>query len=184
MLESTSVSLSSNFSFANLEVKIPYFTQAILSHSKDPSIDIESITMDDPTIGNYATMIGVPIAEYMYQHNTTLHVPADIQSVFDVTAFRCGFGQVLAELTYPSKTISIPGDPEGLNYQLAKRQASPICIELLTPTTAAQVNASIFNGYFGPCATWTTAQNYMDATRAWYGTHYIILSRALSGFRL
>ena len=173
--------LSNKSQFTNLGVKIPYFTQAILSHSKDLSIDIRSITMGDPTIGNYAAMIDVPIAEYMYQHNSTLNVPDNIQSVFDIASSTCGFNQALEELMYPpSKTFSIPGDPEGLNYHLAKRQASPICIELLTPTTAAQVNTSIFNGCFGPCATWTTAQNYMNATRAWYGTHCMILSHDLS----
>ena len=169
-----------NFYSADNEVKIPYFTQAILSHS---TIDIQSITMGDPTIGNYAAMIDVPIAEYMYQQRATLHLSDTIGAVFDIAAYICGFDQVLQELTYPpSKTISIPGDPEGLNYKLAKRQGSPICVELLTPTTAAQVNASIFDGCFGPCATWTTAQNYMNATRAWYGTHSMDLSDILLSY--
>lgn len=50
-------------------------------------------------------------------------------SVFEDADKICGFSDVLAQATYPPKgQISIPGNPEGENYGLAKRQDSSTTI--------------------------------------------------------
>ena len=121
--------------------------------------------MGDPTIGNWAAMQDVPVTAYLHQQENILGISPDVLSVFDAAASTCGFNDVLAQMTYPQNgTISVPGDPEGQNYKLRKRQVDPICA--VSPTTAAAVNSFISN-CDGSCATWTAAIAYLSAEKPW-----------------
>ena len=162
--------------------KIPYFAQAITENSTNLPINLRSITLGDPFLGNPAAMIDVPMAQYLNEENQILGLPDDVMSVFNTTSTTCGFDSVLRNLTYPPHgTIAIPGDPEGDNYEMQERQASPSgvdCAALSSPTTAAEVSDSITGPCFDSCATGTTASNYLFATKPWYD-HRTCISRSL-----
>lgn len=114
-------------------------------------------------------MSDVPTSTYIRQHQNLLEVPKDILDVFDEADQRCGFKQVLDQLTYPPKgPISIPGDPEGENFRLHNRQASRGSDCNVNLTSPAGVNQSIYGACNGGCATYTTALEYLTLKRPWY----------------
>ncbi|MCJ1315217.1 hypothetical protein MMC15_000533 [Xylographa vitiligo] len=159
-------------------VNIPYFAQAIMENSETLPINLRAISLGDPFFGNPAAMVDVPMARYLNEQNHILDIPDDVMSVFNTTSSACGFDSVLGNMTYPPHgTITVPGDPEGESYDRAKRQASPnsssspssaSCSALNSPTTAAQVSDSITGPCLGPCATGTTAYDYLSAIYPWY----------------
>lgn len=60
---------------------------------------------------------------FLRQHNDFLQIPDELMSVFEDADKTCGFSDVLAQASFPPKgLISIPGNPEGENYGLKKRQ--------------------------------------------------------------
>ena len=60
---------------------------------------------------------------FLQEHNEYLQIPDELMSIFIDADKTCGFSDVLAQATYPPKgLISIPGNPEGENYGLKKRQ--------------------------------------------------------------
>ncbi|MCJ1256944.1 hypothetical protein MMC24_004769 [Lignoscripta atroalba] len=141
-------------------VYIPYLTQTILQNKETLDINLKSITIGDGTIGNYATMSDVVVSTWMHRHNNLLGIPQDVLSVFAEADCRCGFTKVLSQFQYPPHgKIAIPGNPEGLNFHSMKRQNSDSCFN--QPTTAAQVNESIYAPCNFGCATFTTAANYL-----------------------
>ncbi|MCJ1403072.1 hypothetical protein MMC11_006295 [Xylographa trunciseda] len=152
-------------------VYIPYFAQAIMQNSRNLSINLRAISLGDPFFGDPAAMIDVPMAQYLNEQNQILDIPTDIISVFNTTSSACGFDYILGNMTYPPHgTINVPGDPEGNSYDMAKRQATPSdpssvsCAALLSPTTPAEVSDSITGPCLGPCATGSTAYDYLSAT--------------------
>ncbi|MCJ1283366.1 hypothetical protein MMC26_002694 [Xylographa opegraphella] len=154
-------------------VNIPYFAQAIMENSRTLPINLRAISLGDPFFGNPAAMIDVPMVRYLNEQNQILRIPDDVMSVFNTTSAACGFDYVLGNLTYPPHgIIVVPGDPEGESYEKAKRQASPSsssspssasCSALYYPTTPAEVSDSIMGPCDGPCATGTTAYDYLGA---------------------
>ncbi|MCJ1390106.1 hypothetical protein MMC18_002964 [Xylographa bjoerkii] len=152
-------------------IYIPYFAQAIMENSRNLPINLRAISLGDPFFGNPAVMIDVPMAQYLNEQNQILDIPDDIISVFDTTSSACGFDYILGNMTYPPHgTIVVPGDPEGNSYDKVKRQASPSspsspssasCSALYSPTTPAEVLDSITGPCLGPCATGTTAFDYL-----------------------
>lgn len=114
-------------------------------------------------------MSDVVTTTYIREHNHTLAVPQDIMDAFDEADQQCGFKQVLKQLTYPpTGTITIPGNPEGENFKLNKRQAAadPRCN--INVTRPAGLNQSIYGPCNYGCATFTSAVDYLTATRPWY----------------
>ncbi|KAI9874851.1 MAG: hypothetical protein M1830_009184 [Pleopsidium flavum] len=152
-------------------VYIPYFASKILS-DKSLNISLKALAIGDGTLGNYAAMFDVPSSTYIRQHQNLLGVPKDIVDVFNEADQRCGFRQVLDQLTYPPKgPISIPGDPEGENFRLDKRQvstASDCDVNLTSPST---VNQSIYAACFGGCATYSTAAAYLTLNRPCFSVY-------------
>ena len=116
-------------------------------------------------------MTDVPVSTYMHQKNGTLGIPQDILAVFADADKNCGFTEVLNQLTYPPQgKINITGDPEGLSFLFARDQERDgiTCNQLLYPVTPAEVSLSIYTGCTGgPCATYSTAQNYLGTRNPW-----------------
>lgn len=151
-------------------MKIPYFADKILS-SKELNITLKGLAIGDGTIGNYAAMFDVPVSTYMHQQSKRLGLPQDILNVFSEADQRCGFTQVLDQLTYPPKgLIQVPGNPEGENFRRRKRQASGASNCNFNLTSAVGVQQSIFAACNGGCATYSTAVNYLTQKNPWYAT--------------
>ena len=148
-----------------------------MENSRTLSINLRAISLGDPFLGNPAAMVDVPMAQYLNEQNQILTIPDDVMSVFNTTSTACGFDYVLGNLTYPPHgTIIVPGDPEDESYDKAKRQANPSsssgpssasCNALYYPTTPAQVSDSIIGPCLGPCATGSTAYDYLPAIYPW-----------------
>ena len=98
----------------------------------------------------------------MHEQNRILKIPRDFLTAFDHADRQCGFDKVLEQIRYPpSGKISIPGDPEDLNY---KRQDDCFPGDLDTP---ARINVSVNALCHGGCATWTTALDYLQHKKPW-----------------
>lgn len=157
-----------------LPLQIPYFAQAILENKEELPINLKSITLGDPTFGNAAAMSDVVVDMFLHQHEDMLDIPQDILSAFSQADDQCGFSEVLSHIAYPPSPgpIVVPGNPEGQNSASVKRQVYSAgngsnCNELLAPITPAAINESIYGPCFGPCATFTTALNYLLAENPW-----------------
>ena len=115
-------------------------------------------------------MQSVPITNYIHEQNQILGIPQDVLSVVDAASSICGYDKTMQSRTYPPLPIGniTSRSPKDTPSRLAKRQdISPQCAALSTPTTAAQVNESIFSGCFGPCGIWDTVNNYLSAINPW-----------------
>ena len=117
-------------------------------------------------------MDDISITAYLHQQNHMLHIPKDILEVFDNASSNCRYDGVLTRLTYPpAGKTELPLNPPDPDIQSSKAT----CDALSLPTTAAQVDASIYSQCFvgETCATWFTATNYLNATRPWSVSQYI-----------
>ena len=151
-------------------IQIPYFAQIILRNQKELPIKIKSITLGDPYFGNPAGMDDVPVSTYIHQNNHILGISQDILDIFSDADKNCGFPEVLSQLTYPPHgKIIIPGNPDNNSYALAQDKTQELysCSQLETPVTPAEVTQAIYGGCYGPCATYTTAMNYLITRSSW-----------------
>jgi len=106
----------------------------------------------------------------LQNQNAILDIPANILDVFYKAHQDSGFKDVLSRATYPPEgKISIPGDPEGENFRLKKRQ-NVGCTP--NPTTPALIDQSI-NECNGGNATFTTALDYLRSTRPCFSSYNI-----------
>ena len=116
-------------------------------------------------------MTDVTIIKYIEEHNLILGIPYDILTTFEDANQDCGFTNVVEEVAYPpTAKIVVPGNPEDDNFKrgVEGRQASNTTGSCdINPTTAAMVNSSIYGTCYGGCATWSTAADYLIATRPW-----------------
>ncbi|KAL9013125.1 MAG: hypothetical protein Q9173_002168 [Seirophora scorigena] len=169
-------------------IYIPYFAQSLLSNRSFLPLNLKAIALGDPSVGNGAAMTAVVTSTYLHQQFNVLKIPGPILSAFSAPDRACGFDQVLAQLTYPPKgPIVIPGNPEGLNFLLQKRQhisgQSKIkeksnkrqapCPPAPPPTTPALINASIHAPCALGCATYSTALAYLSAVRPCFDPYNI-----------
>ncbi|KAI9676755.1 MAG: hypothetical protein M1829_002850 [Trizodia sp. TS-e1964] len=150
-------------------IYIPYFADFILKNSRNSTINLKSISLGDGTIGNVAAITDVVVNKFMHEQNHFLKVPNEILNEFDRADKLCGFDTVLAQLQYPpAGKIIIPGNPEGENFRKRQLVNSSICegyIPPLTPELVRQeIDAKCYDGSTG-CATFTTATDYLRATR-------------------
>lgn len=152
-------------------IYIPYFTAALMESNTSHPLDIRSMSLGDGSWGNAAAMSSVGIGAYMWSQATALKLPKDIIAAFTAADQVCGFDDVLAQAqVYPPKgKIDIPGNPENLNYRRRKRDMTDVLNAScsILPKTASEVNTSIFNSTcYGPCATYSTAMDYVDTASA------------------
>lgn len=147
---------------------IPYFTNALLEGKYSLPLNIRSMSLGDGSWGNAAAMSSVATGAYMQAHSSRLKVPKNILSTFVAADRTCGFDKVLHEASiYPPKgKIYIPGNPEYMNYRRRLRRDMVSVLDAscnIEPTTPADIDASIFNSTcYGPCATFSTALDYLD----------------------
>lgn len=112
--------------------------------------------------GNGAALTDVTVGTYIHEQNIILRIPQDLLKAFDKADLQCGFSQVLEQLTYPPRgKIVIPGNPEGDNF---KRQDK--CFSQ-KPDTPALILESVNDLCYGRCATWSTANNYLNRSLPW-----------------
>ncbi|KAL9122525.1 MAG: hypothetical protein Q9187_000925 [Circinaria calcarea] len=160
-------------------IYIPYFAQDILENKAELPMNLKSITLGNPTFGNAAAMSDVVVDTYLHRQEQILDIPQDILSAFSQADNQCGFTEVLGHMTYPPSPgpIVIPGNPEGQNSALSRRQEGASndssCNVLSAPTTPAAINESIYGPCFGPCATFTTALNYLLANHQCFNVYNI-----------
>ncbi|KAL6236112.1 hypothetical protein BDW75DRAFT_123136 [Aspergillus navahoensis] len=149
-------------------IYIPSFASAIVDNQRTFPIDLRSMTIGDGSIGNGAAMASVTIAKFLESQQSIIHIPDDILAAFKDASEACGFNDILEQAARfpPERTIYISGNPEGLNSK-HRRSLSDIFSGICSthPTTAEEVRASIHSSCYGPCATFSTAWDYM-ATRA------------------
>lgn len=98
----------------------------------------------------------------MHEQNSILKIPQAILVAFDKADQQCGFTEVLKQLTYPPHgKIIIPGNPEGANFK-RQNQCFPSA-----PDTPDLVLESVNAVCYGGCATWTTADDYLNHANPW-----------------
>lgn len=121
-----------------------------------------------------AVSTDVAATTYLNEHNETLQIPQDVLNSFDQADQVCGFTEILKEASYPpSGPLTVPGDPEGANYRLMKRQNATNdngCPP--DPDIPALLNSSL-SFCNGGCATWTTAANYLTSNRPCFSVYNI-----------
>ncbi|CAG8078309.1 unnamed protein product [Penicillium olsonii] len=155
-------------------IYIPYIASQLVNSSA--SLNIASMSLGDGSWGNAAAMSSVAIGRYIRSKSTLLDVPDEILSVFEEADESCGFNGVLAESAIypPQGTFAIPGNPEFFNLKRRRRDLTNALTAAcdIGPTTPEEVRTSIFNSTcYGPCATFSTAMDYMTAKSANSSTH-------------
>lgn len=149
-------------------IYVPYFTNALIERNESHPLNIRSMSLGDGSWGNAAAMSSVAIGAYMHAHSSQLKVPEDILSAFASADHTCGFDTVLQEAAiYPPKgEIQIPGNPQNIDYRRRLRRDMISILGAscnIEPTTPADMTTSIFNSTcYGPCATFSTALDYLD----------------------
>ena len=165
-------------------IYIPYIASEIVERPQELPVNLSSITIGDGVFGNNAAMAAVTAVKYMKTQQAELGIPQDIMDAFDFGDRACGFDSVLrrANIYPPRNTIYIPGDPEHLNF---KRGSSDMALSLqdtntdsgscnINPNTSSKVLDSIFNSpCHGPCATFSTAADYMQMTKSCFSLYNI-----------
>ncbi|KAI9815054.1 MAG: hypothetical protein M1827_002897 [Pycnora praestabilis] len=147
-------------------IYIPYFAADILKNKDQFPLNLKSISIGDGTIGNDAAQTDVSITKFMRKHNDILQIPQDILETFEQANRQCGFANVMSQIQYPPNgSIQIPGDPEGENFKLRKRQDTNSCN--LNPGTPSLIAQEINGSCYGGCATWSTADDYLSLTKPW-----------------
>ncbi|KAI9761163.1 MAG: hypothetical protein M4579_001210 [Chaenotheca gracillima] len=153
---------------------IPYFTDRLLKSQGELAINLQGISIGDPTIGNYAAAFDVGISTFLHQSNSILEIPEDILQTFTEADKKCGFDKVLAQASYPPQgPISIPGNPEGENFRRTKRQSDASTPCDIAPTTSALIKQSINGACYGSCATFSTAADYLLAVKPCFNDYNI-----------
>ncbi|KAL2833410.1 Alpha/Beta hydrolase protein [Aspergillus cavernicola] len=149
-------------------IYVPHFASAIVDNQDSFPIKLRSITLGDAPVGNPAAMSTVTIGKFLESQQSILQIPNDILAVFKEADETCGFDDILEQATQfpPGGSISIPGNPEILNYK--SRRRSRDLGDMFTgscntqPTTAEEVRSSITqSSCSGPCATFSTAMDYL-----------------------
>ncbi|CAG8376452.1 unnamed protein product [Penicillium salamii] len=156
-------------------IYIPYIASQLVKNSSVP-LNIASMSLGDGSWGNGAAMSSVATGRYIRSKSALLDIPEDILSVFAEADETCGFNGVLAEsAVYPPKgKFVIPGNPEFFNLKRRRRDLTNALNAAcdIGPTTPEEVRTSIFNSTcYGPCATFSTAMDYMTTKSANSSTH-------------
>lgn len=152
-------------------IYVPYIASALLDGNNSLSLNLQSVSLGDGSWGNAAAMADVAMGEYLHAQSIQLRVPKSILSAFDAADLTCGFTDVLRQAqSYPPKgKIHIPGNPEFMNYRRHRRDlvtaGDGSCNS--SPNSASDVRRSIYNSTcYGPCATFSTAMDYLTTTSA------------------
>ncbi|KAJ5339158.1 hypothetical protein N7452_005886 [Penicillium brevicompactum] len=165
-------------------IYIPYITSQLLKSNTSFPLNIASISLGDGSWGNGAAMSSVATGRYLRSQSALLGIPEDILSVFSEADESCGFNKVLAKSAAypPQKKFHIPGNPEYFNLKRRRRDLTNALNAAcdIGPTTPEEVRTSIFNSTcYGPCATFSTAMDYLttkaedSSTRGCYDVYDI-----------
>lgn len=155
-------------------IYIPYFASQLLESNSSVPLNIASMSLGDGSWGNGAAMSSVATGKYIRSQSALLGIPEDILAVFDEADETCGFNGVLAKSAIypPQEKFQIPGNPEYFNLRRRGLTDSLNAACDIGPTTPEDVRTSIFNSTcYGPCATFSTAMDYMTTRSANSTTH-------------
>ena len=147
---------------------IPYFASAIVHNQGSRQLNLHSLSLGDPTLGNPETMSSVTIGSFLRSHRATLEIPAEIVSAFLDADEACGYNALVQQAqTFPPRKndpIQAPKNPDN-QENAAWGAINGTCYN--HPTTADGVLASILNSPCeGSCATITTAVDYVQTHAA------------------
>lgn len=147
---------------------IPYFASAIVHNQDSLPLNLHSLSLGDPTLGNPATTSSITIGSFLRSHRSTLDIPAEIVSAFSEADEACGHNALVqqAQIFPPRKNdpIRVPVNPDDLDNGVSGA-ISGACYS--HPTTADDVLSSILNSTCeGSCATLTTAVDYVRTQAA------------------
>lgn len=152
-------------------IYIPYIASALLESNDTLSLNLQSMSLGDGSWGNAAAMADVAMGTYLKTQSTQLQIPQSILSAFETADEICGFTQTLKEAsTYPpTSKFHVPGNPENMNYRRDLHRRDLITAGdgscNLNPTNASAIHRSILNSTcYGPCATFSTAMDYLTTT--------------------
>ncbi|KAJ5184028.1 Peptidase S10 serine carboxypeptidase [Penicillium capsulatum] len=148
-------------------IYIPYIAAALLDGNGSLSLNLRSMSLGDGSWGNAAAMSSVAVGTYMHSQSSLLKVPKNILAAFSSADHACGFDDTLKQANSypPTGKIHVPGDPEHLNHRRRSRRdlvsvGNGECDTQIS--TPAEVSNSILNSTCnGPCATFSTALNYL-----------------------
>ncbi|KAI9848190.1 MAG: hypothetical protein M1837_000864 [Sclerophora amabilis] len=136
------------------------YLNRILKTPQELSINLQAVSIGDPTIGSAATTFDFGIASFLNESSQVLKIPQNISDAFAQADRECGMDEVLAQVTYPPKgKISVPKDLEHLNVRSRENQIGTSSCEVI-PTTPELVQKSIKDCY-GGCSTFGTANVYL-----------------------
>jgi carboxypeptidase C (cathepsin A) len=157
-------------------IYIPYFANQLLKSNISVPLNIVSMSLGDGSWGNGAAMSSVAMGQYIKSQAPLLGIPQDVLDVFSEADEACGFNGVLAKSAIypPQGIIDIPGNPEYFNLKHRRRDLIDALNSTcdIGPSTPEQVRTSIFNSScYGPCATFSTAMDYMTALSESSRTH-------------
>ncbi|PGH36308.1 hypothetical protein GX50_00813 [[Emmonsia] crescens] len=151
---------------------VPYFASEIVKHQDSLPINLKSISVGNGIFGNNAAMADVAVGAYLEMHAASLNIPQDIVHAFSSADHICKFDTVLEEANEypPHGPISVPGNPENLNFRRdepcrapSDSDAGPMAECNVHPTEPNAVMESILNSTcHGPCATFSTAADYFE----------------------
>lgn len=165
-------------------IYIPYIASEIVERQQELPVNLSSIAIGDAVFGNNAAMAAVTAVTYMQSQQAELEIPQDIMGAFNFGNHVCRFDSVVnrASIYPPRYTIEIPGDPEHLNF---KRGVSDMALSLrsadtdsgscnISPNTSDKAISSVLNSpCYGPCATFSTAADYLQMTKPCFNLYNI-----------
>ncbi|EER26156.1 Serine carboxypeptidase family protein [Coccidioides posadasii C735 delta SOWgp] len=143
-------------------IYIPYFADRILKHKDQLSINLSSVVIGNGAIGNNIAMSDVAAGAYLKEKARDLELPGDILGAFSQADHICGFDSILKKAAqYPSQGhFYLPScltNPSGFT-------TDENCN--MKPKDSRAVLSSILNSTcYGQCATYSTAQNYIETAR-------------------
>ncbi|KAG5297506.1 serine carboxypeptidase [Histoplasma ohiense] len=151
---------------------VPYFASEIVKHRDSLPINLKSISVGNGILGNNAVMADVAVGAYLETNAPILDIPQDVIHAFSSADHICKFDTVLNEASEypPSVPISVPGNPENLNFRRdelcrtpSDSDAGPMAECNTHPREYTSVMESILNSTcHGPCATFSTAADYFE----------------------
>lgn len=150
---------------------VPYFASAIVANQDSLPLDLQSLSMGNPTLGDPTAMFSTTIVPFLRSQQSTVDIPDDIIAAFSEADQICGFDAITQQAqTFPFKINSpIPIPDSEPPYKPDHGTEDALNETCFThPTTADEVLSSALNSTTcqGSCDLSTTATIYIQTLMA------------------
>ena len=148
---------------------IPYFASAIVSNQDSLPLDLQSLSIGNPTLGDDKAMFTSTIVPFLASQQSTLDIPDEIMAAFAEADKICGFDVITQQAqTFPFKSnhpIPLP-DSEPHTTGDTGTVNSTTCF--MSPTTPDEVLSAALNATTcqGSCDLSITATTYIRTLMA------------------